>query len=233
MVFIVTIALLISLVCFIAGISFFMDGEFGLSTVLVLIGFVVMSCTIFIQEEDYNMRNGTAYMAYFAYEDGDLSEDELKVFSEYTDTKELARNMNREDVSDESYEVYEGLVNKIVDEADSSEEKLKFKKYVLIRDQERLEDILLDNQLDDRERELIEFGGDLLGMSDREVSEVIEDLEADKEKIDLTSLNSMISKLDILYVGFKLSEVYEDGKDDLDGGSDGNGDFYNVDKDRD
>ena len=228
MVFIVTIALLISLVCFIAGISFFMDGEFGLSTVLVLIGFVVMSCTILIQEEDYNMRNGTAYTAYFAYEDGDLSDDELKVFSEYTDTKELARNMNREDVSDEYYAFYEGLVNKIIDEADSSEEKLKFKKYVLIRDQDRLEDMLLDNELDVRERELIEFAGDVLSMSDREVDEVIEDLEADEEKVDLTSLNSMISMLDTLYVGFKLSEVYENGTAD----SDPSG-FYKVDKERD
>lgn len=228
MVFIVTIALLISLVCFIAGISFFMDGEFGLSTVLVLIGFVVMSCTILIQEEDYNMRNGTAYTAYFAYEDGDLSVDELKVFSEYTDTKELARNMNREDVSDGSYAFYEGLVNKIIDEADSSEEKLKFKKYVLIRDQERLEDMLLDNEIDVRERELIEFAGDVLSMSDREVDEVIEDLEADEEKVDLTSLNSMISKLDTLYVGFKLSEVYESSNDDSD-----NRGFYKVDTERD
>ena len=227
MVFIVTIALLISLVCFIAGISFFMDGEFGLSTVLVLIGFVVMSCAIYTQEGDYNMRNGTAYMAYFAYEDGDLSDDELKVFSEYTDTKELARNMNREDVSDEYYAFYEGLVNKIIDEADSSEEKLKFKKYVLIRDQERLEDMFLDNELDVRERELIEFAGDVLSMSDREVDEVIEDLEADEEKVDLTSLNSMISKLDILYVGFKLSEVYESSNDDSDTGG-----FYKVDKNR-
>lgn len=226
MVFVVIFVLLISLACFFVGVSLFMEDEFGSAVIMVLVGFAVMVGAFLMQEKDYNMMNANAYTAYFAYEDGYLSVDELNVFSGYTDTKELVRDMNREDVSDGSYEFYEGLVNKIINKVDSSDEKLKFKKYVLIRDQERLARIWLDNELDDRERELIEFAGDLLSMSDREVGELIEDLEVDDEKVDLTSLNSMISKLDNSYAGFKVSEVYEDGSDD-------NGDFYKVDKDRD
>lgn len=115
-----------------------------------------------------------AYVAYRAYEDGAFSWYERSVLSNWLVEYSIDLNRDRGLLNERDENAYEMMVNDLIERSDSSEGHVEFKRYVLEQDAYDVLSVGLDGKLDERERELLEFAGDVVG---KDVTKVVSDLE--------------------------------------------------------
>lgn len=146
------------------------------------------------------------YVAYRSYDDGKFSESEIDRLSGVAFEYRLKDAIDTGELSDSEAKAYEVEVNRMIDGLDTSEGKLEFKSFVLYMEKEDLLSVLLDGSIDERERELIEFAGDVLG---RDVTNVIEDLERFGDSVvgSLKSFEDLIKGLDDEFGYFDVEDI--------------------------
>lgn len=146
------------------------------------------------------------YVAYRAYDDGKFSDSEIDRLSGVPFDYRLKDAIDTGELSDSEALAYEDEVNNMIDNVDPSDGKLVFKGFVLSMEFDELLSVMLDGQLDERERELIGFAGDVL---DRDVTNVISDLErfVDSGVDSVESYEDLISGLDDEFGYFDVSKI--------------------------
>lgn len=190
----------------------------GLTSVFGLLGVLVGG-----DASMYN-KNAVAYTMYRAYDDGRFTEDELDAFRQYGEISEedvsvVLDEMQPDgedlvkEVSPEVMRDYEVLVNGAIERADYTKDKLDFKRYVLEQEDEQrvLYRLWVDKKLDDRERELVEYLGDV---TYRNTDGVISDLEAGEYDRAVEELGILYNSVSNVSTKFKLGDIAVDGSED-------------------
>lgn len=191
-----------------AGMSSFV---MGVSVLLI----TLLISLVFTESKENRLED--AYDAYYAYEDGVISVDEEITFESYgsivdEDVRlildemplqgmDLAKKVDRVQLSDTLMSEYNGLVNRVIELADSSENKLAFKQYVLEKRQDDLLKIWYDEKLDDTEKELLGFAGEVSGIS---TEGIVNDLSAGDVDAGLSGLDKVFKALDDVSNKFDL-----------------------------
>lgn len=159
-----------------------------------------------------------AYVAYYAYEDREFDDAELVLFKGIV-SEDLYESMGSGELEGSDVVAYEKVVNELIDEADPSEEKLAFKEYVVVdRGQDILENMWVDEKLDDREAQLVEFAGELVGDSVG-AEKILISLRFEgtaKEAFirnGLSEYSTVLAKLRKKYDRFEVSDIDEEGTD--------------------
>ena len=202
--------LVVNLLFYNKGVSF---RDVTLIVTVVVIGFVYL---VSVNAYAYvNDKMSNAYTVYYAYEDGNVSEDELMAFKRFDvssnfEVDEVIKAVNGKDVSEDELKVYEDLVNEVLDEADSDGNKIDFKKKVLNEREDDLKTLWNDGKLDASERELLTFAGDVARLS---VDDVIENLEDGDYEGSVEMLDKLFVELDDRLYGFSYAKgsLSEDG----------------------
>lgn len=188
------------------GVVLVLFDAFGAGVLFAVFGLISISLWFtyeFEKDPSSSFTQGDMYALYYAYEDGELDKDEIRLLNRFKDGPKFVEALDGLDVKRTTLLDYEEFVGDVLDELDESEGHVDFKSYVVLADQERIAGVLEDGKVDAREREVLTFMGDVL---DKDVSVMIEELETDEVK-GLARLNELVRDFRSEYVKFDVEEV--------------------------
>ena len=156
------------------------------TTITVVGGMIILFCFSFLFKFGFSLLNDVtnrtndevsveeSYVAYRAYDDEQFSWYEKSVLRNWLVDYSIDLNRDRGLLNERDEYAYEMMVNDLIERSDSSEGHVEFKRYVLEQDAYDVLSVGLDGKLDERERELLKFAGDVIG---KDVTNVVFDLE--------------------------------------------------------